>query len=219
MDFIFHAVGGHGHHLVPDLKYPPCCPYCSKVTHLDFVDGYHSMPVDDMHSLLVALFSCADCRRIFPAYYSAADDSFVCTLPDCIFPMQLPDSVVSDYPAFADIVRQAGIAEARGLDSVAGIAYRKALEFLIKDYLLQSSVGNSSAVPDMSVSQCISLLPDGPLKSLCKRAVWLGNDYAHYKKLFPEYNLADLKTLIQAVAGIIATESVLAAYDSVAPRK
>ena len=40
---------------------------------------------------------------------------------------------------------------------------------------------------------------DGDLKDIMERATWLGNDQAHYNKLFEEFDIDVLKELIDLI--------------------
>jgi len=49
------------------------------------------------------------------------------------------------------------------------------------------------------LGQVIIAYYEGDLKEILERATWLGNDQAHYNKLFEEYQVADLKELIALI--------------------
>jgi hypothetical protein len=83
---------------------------------------------------------------------------------------------------------------------VCGVGYRKALEFLIKDYLIRKCPDDRAAIEDKQVGQVIeSYVEDRNIKEVAKRAAWLGNDETHYKRRWVDKDLNDLKRLIRLV--------------------
>lgn len=102
-------------------------------------------------------------------------------------------------PRFVEIYNQALAAEELGLDQICGIGYRKALEFLIKDYLIDLFPEKQSQIEGMFLGKCISEMVDNTkLQTVASRCAWLGNDEAHYYKKFDEYDIETLKALLEA---------------------
>ena len=85
------------------------------------------------------------------------------------------------------------------LMEVCGVGYRKALEFLIKDYIIEGK--EPDVVEEIKVSplaRCIDTFVSDPnVKNVSKRAVWLGNDETHYVRKWEEKDVQDLKGLIR----------------------
>ena len=85
------------------------------------------------------------------------------------------------------------------LMEICGVGYRKALEFLIKDYIIQ---GKSEDIVDkikkIRLAKCIDdYVEDEKLKAVAKRAVWLGNDETHYVRKWENKDVQDLKGVIR----------------------
>jgi hypothetical protein len=90
----------------------------------------------------------------------------------------LQKAISSDFEM---IYQQAYWAENEGLDQISGIGYRRALEFLVKDYCKIKNPSDKVEIENMSLAQCIKNYIDYPkLKTVTERAAWLGNDQAHY---------------------------------------
>jgi hypothetical protein len=88
-------------------------------------------------------------------------------------------------------------AEDRGWKLIAGPGYRKALEFLIKDYLCRLHSTEAEKIKGMTLAACIAEYVDhAKLKAMAARAAWLGNDETHYVRKWEEKDLDDLKTLV-----------------------
>jgi hypothetical protein len=112
-------------------------------------------------------------------------------------------------PSFARIAAQARTAEEHGLDDVAGPGYRKAFEFLIKDYAisLQADDKAKEEIKKLQLGAVIEkYLTGDKLPIVSKRAAWLGNDETHYERRWIGKDLEDLKKLIEAVEYFIAME-------------
>lgn len=124
--------------------------------------------------------------------------------------------ITSISPHFASIYNQAYHAEQMRLDQICGVGYRKALEFLIKDYLLSKET-NEQIVENIKkkfLSNCIQEnVQNDNIKQVAKRAVWLGNDETHYVRQWEDKDVQYLKKLIDLtvrwIENEIETEQVL----------
>jgi hypothetical protein len=119
---------------------------------------------------------------------------------------------VSDLsPDFIRIFGQASVAEASGLDDVAGPGFRKALEFLLKDYAVSLCPDEGDAIKKAQLMAVIrKYFTEQKMSVVCSRAAWLGNDETHYERRWVGKDLADLKKLISASAHFIAMERLAA---------
>jgi len=94
---------------------------------------------------------------------------------------------------------QSLIAENSGLDELAGMGYRKAIEYLVKDWAIQNKPEDKSKIENSWLGAVINDYYSGDLKEILERATWLGNDQAHYNKIFEEYDIDILKELIELI--------------------
>lgn len=99
---------------------------------------------------------------------------------------------------FIEIYNQALTAEENDLSEICGLGYRKAFEFLIKDYLIKKNEKTEhEKIKDMQLYPCINhYVTNDEIKLLAHRILWLGNDHAHYTKKWKGKTLSDLKRLI-----------------------
>lgn len=124
-------------------------------------------------------------------------------------PWQYPkewDEVAKRFPRFIDIYGQAQRAEGEGLDELDAIGYRKALELLVKDYVLEKSP-KLKRIKKASLAQCIQDYVKDPRVRLSSRLEsLLGNDEEDYARAFEPKDVADIKNLIAAVVYWISVE-------------
>jgi hypothetical protein len=93
----------------------------------------------------------------------------------------LAECIQEVSPKFCEIYDQAHKAEGYSLLQVCGVGYRKALEFLIKDYLIKKHPEDEAAIKAKPLGKCIDDdVEDPKTKAVAKRATWLGNDETHY---------------------------------------
>lgn len=117
---------------------------------------------------------------------------------------------------FVTIYNQAYHAEQMGLDQICRVGYRKALEFLIKDFLI-SKESNQQIIDNIKakfLSNCIQEhVQNDNIKNVAQRAVWLGNDETHYTRIWADKDVNNLKQLIELtvrwIENEIETERVL----------
>ena len=91
-----------------------------------------------LEKIFVILY-CTVCKKHFIGRYFGVSGNFKLeyALPSNPQPIIFDDFVNNISPQFSVIYNQAKQAEDFGLNELVGIGYRKSLEFLIKDYLIQ----------------------------------------------------------------------------------
>lgn len=117
-------------------------------------------------------------------------------------------------PDFSKIYNQALYAEEEELDQICGVGYRKALEFLVKNYAVHiNGEDKRQAIEKQPLQQCISNFISHPeIKEMATRAVWLGNDETHIVRKWVDKDIQDLKRLIDLIVHFINMEMLLAKY-------
>lgn len=149
---------------------------------------------------------CKACNNTFIAQYKLdkPDNSgrfyssnFEYSAPNKFIKKNFDDLINKVSPNFVNIYNQALAAESQELDEIAGIGYRKALEFLIKDFLISKYPDEKEDIEKTLLGSCINKYIENPqLKTAASRAVWLGNDQTHYIQKFTDKDINDLKRLI-----------------------
>jgi hypothetical protein len=154
------------------------------------------------------------CNEMFIAYFegpsSVHDDRqyrFIRVRPVNPVPSYFAQPIRDISPAFCSITEEANRAQQLGLTEVCGVGYRKALEFLIKDYLIKKFPNDAQAIKFKLLGACIEeYVGDANIKVVAKRAAWLGNDETHYERRWKDKDLNDLRTMINLVQHWIQAE-------------
>ena len=200
-------------------KYPDECPICHEgihplpcyayiIPHNDYPDTYEEMQ---------AIFRCPrnSCNALFVAFYRKStgvhssgkfyyQDTFRL---QSFKPEAFPETINKISERFSRIYNQSKIAEGNNLLEICGPGYRKALEFLVKDYLISSDPTLTDKVKSELLGESIKRIDDQRIQKCAKHAAWLGNDETHYYRKWEDKDLEDLKTLIRLT--VIWIESTL----------
>jgi hypothetical protein len=198
-------------------KDPDTCPICYRGIQPIIPDWYHLSP--DEHRL-ERVFICPlrSCHSLFVGRYYKNIHSGYFFLKE-IVPTEprnysQPDELATISPDFCFIYNEAHKAEQLGLLLVSGPGYRKALEFLIKDYLTSQQT-TDKAKNDIAASPlmaCIkNYVTDARMRTTAERATWLGNDETHYIRKWEDKDLQDMKNLIQLTCYWIQSEHLTSA--------
>jgi len=140
---------------------------------------------------------------------SGSEECFVYPSPSPEHPSADDLSEVS--PRFAKIWGQACEAEHRGMDEISGPGFRKALEVLVKDYLVwREPDGDRERTIQASLSACIKRIGDEAIEQYAERAAWLGNDQVHYEQKHTAHDVGSLKLLIDACISEVSKRVKLA---------
>ncbi|MGX5485233.1 hypothetical protein ACWKS0_19040 [Bacillus cereus] len=107
---------------------------------------------------------------------------------------EFPPEIEQASRSFIEIYHQSERAESEGLSHIAGMGYRKALEFLIKDYLINTQGQNRDDIENKFLGRCINEnISEQRIKDAANRASWLGNDETHYVRKWVNKDVEDLK--------------------------
>jgi len=209
----FLQVGG-AQPLVFNLAPPTECPQC----HLGIVAiqvgaGYTWEIFGNRFA--IHMFACPRdvCRSGFIGLWAhnvPGDQWFLRgTFPSTLQPSPRSRFIERVSPSFYLIFDQAREAEHHQLSEIAGVGYRKALEFLIKDYLISRTddAAQQEQIRHRRLGACIAQqVTSDRVKRVAERAVWLGNDETHYVRRWEDRDITDLKRLIDLTVKWIEME-------------
>lgn len=194
------------------VQLPNKCPLCST--------AYSSKPVfswffkNDLGVVyLYAIFFCPSCEDVFFVTYNVNDywsndcRYIINQYPAPTALTNLSNSICKLSPKFVEIFHQAEKAENFELTELCGIGYRKALEFLVKDYAISIHPEHKSQIESSQLARCIAdFIDNEKIKTLAKASAWLGNDETHYIRKHQNHNIQDLKRFIKATVAYIDSE-------------
>lgn len=185
------------------------CPHCKTFIEPQIVFSHAEYYFDYDFGTAYIFSQCPNCNdklftiynitEKFEDYDSNASDLYLNINP-IIYPYENVecklDSIDTLSPAFLKIYQQSLQAENIGLNEICGAGYRKAVEFLIRDYLIYKQPNDKEKIVKYTFADCIKQLEED-IQQLASGANWLGSDYVHYSKHHEEYNLDDLKEFIE----------------------
>ena len=182
----------------------PICKHSIKPTIL-----HKELFEDDNNNLnLYVTYLCTHCYKPFICQFTDMVEAFdedirykfnnlALIEPNLFQQKTFENCICSLSPDFVEIYNQAYNAEHLHLDQIAGIGYRKALEFLNKVFLIKHEGKEPEKVKTTALGNCINTMIDYPrLKTVASRATWLGNDQTHYEQKYQDKDIEDLKRLI-----------------------
>lgn len=188
------------------------CPYCHIAINPVTV-GHTEI---DSEEKFAVMFQCPSCKKYFLETYEESDD--ICEplgyKPTLNLKLTIPDEIKAVSPKFVEIYTQALTAEHYGLNKILGIALRKAIEFLIKDYLINYKKQPEDEVKKLLLGKAINLIDNPKIQVLARATSWIGNDETHYERRYEDKDVSDMKRFITALLHFISFEFVLDEADS-----
>ena len=197
------------------IKESITCPYCQTNMIPDFLYG----SITSRTGLLV--FSrCTNhnCERSFLSQYQLIDKlsngnnlygfsriNHYTGVKD----KQFNDIIRNLSPSFVKIYNQAYAAQQLDLNEICGTGYRKALEFVIKDYIISnlSDEKQVELIQRKLLMQCIENdVQEDRIKLVAKRATWLGNDETHYVRKWEDKDINEMTSIINLAIHWIESE-------------
>ncbi|ELV8773045.1 DUF4145 domain-containing protein [Vibrio harveyi] len=198
------------------FEYPDKCPICHR--HSEIITRNKLRSSNDS---MQVVFQCAyqGCQSYFIGYYESIFSSELASLkPQRAELSSIPESVCNLSPNFVAIYREAEEAQSHGLTQIAGPGYRKAFEFLIKDYAKSLRPEESDKIESWFSGKVLNeFVADPRIQAVGKRALWLGNDETHYLKKWANHDLTDLITLIRLAINWVEIERLSASYEENMP--
>ncbi len=197
-------------------EYPNECPICtSKISPNLLMESLNK----DIQ-LASLFFVCPSCGKGFVSHYMYDSTNelkygsymhkhlvYLNSFPSIPNQIEFDNCINNLSPNFCEIYNQAHASEIYNLNQLSGIGYRKALEFLIKDYCVYKHPDKVDKIKSTLLGQVISNYIDSTnIKNLAKISSWIGNDETHYVRKFEEKDINDLKRFIKATVAFITYE-------------
>lgn len=200
-------------HVINIDRIPDHCPICHH--GIEPKDAKADCLVSDLIMERVLRCPRSECGHFFVAQYGRYTPSqynLRVSVPFNIRDAACPEEIKTLSPNFYYIYNQATKAEKSEWLLVAGPGYRKALEFLVKDYAIKLKPEAVEQIKKIELGQCIQeYMKNEMVRETAKRAAWLGNDETHYSRKWEDKDLEDLKGLLRLVITTIEGELL---YDA-----
>lgn len=188
-----------------------CGTSCSDLT----INGFFSIDASD-HYHVYLLEYCPACFGLSIAEYHACPGPYVDPLdltnlrsehfPVTVFLTKFDAHISKLSPSFVELYHQAEKSQQNGCADICGMGYRKALEFLVKDYLTHLDPDAQPEIAELPLGQAIRRIENRQVQILAKGSAWLGNDECHYVRKHTEHDVDDMKRFITALVNFIVSE-------------
>lgn len=185
---------------------PDTCRYCNKGIELIMLNSFTTTYYED--TVLCVSFKCPSCQQIIICKYFIEQCGILSSTTNVPFEILGGHGICEHFsneinevsPMFEKIFNDAFKAQQNGLNEIVGLGYRRAFEFLVKDFAISKTTDESKRdnIKKQSLSNIINnYFPNGSVKELLNSTSWIGNDFAHYNHTHPDIELEDLKELIK----------------------
>lgn len=203
-------------------KLPEKCPLCNVTVHTGSPVTYHNWQF---------VFCCPKCDELFIGYYSPTEEvenindvynlKLESLKPHKVYLREVSEIIQEISPNFVLIYSEAFEAKEMGLNQICGVGFRKAAEFLIKDYAKQNA-GNDEGKKDIenipTATVVNNYITDGRIQEIANRTLWIGNDETHYLRKWTEHDVDDLIALIHLTIHWIEMEVLSKKYVKEMPK-
>lgn len=163
---------------------------------------------------VLSVYRCASCNNLFVALthnVNTEKEHNDCELV-AIFPYegnkQFSKEICDLSPDFVIIYQQAETAEYYNLNKICGMGYRRALEFLVTDYIKHKNPNSNLTAKSLS-KKIDEGIDNNKIKDLAKAASWIGNDETHIEKKNNSKTIEDIKRFIRCMVYYIQQELTL----------
>lgn len=186
-----------------EIQFPDFCPICGKNTNPTFLYGHTN---DDESEYMAAVFQ-DSCGGIFLGFYKNYSDQYILqgTLPRYSPKKLFSDDIQRLFPDFVEIYHQSEEAENYNLIRICGMGYRKAIEFLVKDYCLMLNPNSKDSILKETLIKSIERLDNHLMVKLANKCRLLGNDETHIVTRYAE-GVKELKLFISSLVNTVQSQ-------------
>lgn len=198
---------GNGGSSKISVHLPKDCPHCGEIVNPLALVGYKHQEFDEKVAILCQCNN-QECYNFFALeymdYYSGPTPLKKYNYTKNI-KTNLPETIKEISNGFYEIYVQSATAEEYGLDEISGMGYRKALEFLMKDFAILNYPNDEEKIKKLFLNDVIkNYYSDfSEVKNLATASSWIGNDETHYERRNDDKDIKDLKNYLQATVHYI----------------
>lgn len=212
-----------------EFEIPNTCPHCHFGNTPNVVKYGDLKPNLESHFPL--LMQCSNCKKYFALSYDIEftgnyNDTAIMHLSPYEYKpsinYDLPENLDVVSPSFKEIYTQSSYAEGANLNQIAGVGYRKSIEFLVKDYLIyllnhndfpeKVTINNKEVNPteeiikNTTLSPVIGIIPSSKIRRLALASTWLGNDETHYTRKYEDKDINSMKIFLNSLAHQVSSD-------------
>lgn len=208
---LFRNSSGH----INSLNIEDKCLQCNQIITPEVINLYTFAPENSSNLDIGVLLFCQKCKHFFVREYNISNyGDYLQTVKEITKPYDLECNIyVSDNinkisPRFKEIYSQSAKAESCNLYEICGPGYRKALEFLIRDFAKYINPEKKENVDRTTqLGQVINNFYDKEkfpvFTPIIKMGIAIGNDETHYTREWENKDIDDLKQHIVLATNII----------------
>jgi hypothetical protein len=206
---LYRNFGNTSYQNVP-LSIPDNCPICG-VINISTLSGSALLEYNDGH-LAVILHRCNNpsCKKHFYTTHKLKimrgqiSSNFLAIYPR-ISSTTFEPLLTEMSPDFVKIYNGAYASESDGYIHNAGMGYRLALEFLLKDYLINVEELPREKIEKLSIADCIKehFSESESFYNSADVVRILGNSYSHYVNRHPEIDFDTIKTYLDFCVALV----------------
>ena len=186
---------------------PDECPMCHRLLTVSPISTFTQVS----EICLQGIYQCPalSCHMLFIATFDKDHNTgyfrFRNSLPLTPIKRALDPILKEISSEFEETYQQSWRAKQLGMLKVAGTGFRRALEFLVKDYACRDlSDQEKELVRHTTMVKCIrNYIQEEGIKTVAERAAWLGNDETHYLRKWENKDINDLIDLVESVGAWI----------------
>lgn len=199
-----------------EISKPSYCPHCGKGIDPKILGEF----IEDTKfvQFLYVAMKCPICEEVFWTKYLIRTSNrysfeldrngeYIKTIGGNGLTRKFSKEIEDLSPDFVQVYNDAYKAEQAGYTNVVGLGYRLAFEKLIKDFCIKENSANANDIKKKPLAACINMcnLSQATIDTM-NRTAWLGNDFSHYESKHQNFDIDDLKKLVDICVGDIETD-------------
>lgn len=192
------------------------CPVCNYAIDMEAEQGinYHDLhSVDQKQFNIISIHRCPHCNQGFVVQHKMVaqeQDNGVygvtikyvetsqSTFPAKSSYKDIKEDIRKISPKFYDVYKQSLIAKNSGLNELYGMGFRKAIEYLVKDFAISENPNKRSSIEASSLHSCIeNYFKNSDARTALLACKWLGNNETHYVNSNDSDDVSLLENLIE----------------------
>ena len=208
-----------------ELHMTDTCPLCGMGIDMSrsVICVYHDEAEEKMDFFVYCTHICPSCHRIFISkhhlyknpmsllgfsgdFYDNEQFLFPCAHSF----VEIPPRIVSDFPHFVNVYKEAQCAKAYGLKNIYGMALRKATECLVKEYATKQNPNDKDTIAEKKLGGCIKqYINSEEIRALADASRLIGNNESHWKNTNTNDDICLLENCIIALMQYINQEAIV----------